>query len=118
MRPAVHVSNWYKSGIRGRKAFTYSRQGSILKEEGIFRTRRFRYNSKNQQTRVESEDGRVQENLYDAEGLRHGMREDGQIICFVYHSGEVLYEGGDNNQTSYHLGAGFEAFQNGEEIYY
>ena len=81
-------------------------------------TRRFRYNSKNQQIRVEREDGRVQENLYDAEGLRYGMREDGQFIRFAYHSGELLYEGGDSNQTSYHLGAGIEAFRRGGETCY
>ena len=38
---------------------------------------------------------------------------------FVYHNGELLQEeGGEEQGTSYHLGAGIEAFQRGQELYY
>ena len=45
---------------------------------------RFFYNSKNQQIRTETEDGQVQENRYDVEGLRYEVRENANRIRFVY----------------------------------
>ncbi len=54
--------------------------------------RRFVYNSRHQQTKVETEDGRVQKNLYDAEGLRFELTENGKRACFVYYDSELLYE--------------------------
>ena len=102
----------------GKKQFTYSRQGSILTEEGAEGTRRYVYNSRNQQIRVEWKRG-IQENRYDAEGLRYETEENGQRFRFVYHNGELLYEGGDREETSYHTGAGIEGFKrNGERFYY
>ena len=102
----------------GKKQFTYSRQGSILTEEGAEGTRRYVYNSRNQQIRVEWKRG-IQENRYDAEGLRYETEENGQRFRFVYHNGELLYEGGDREETSYHIGAGIEGFKrNGERFYY
>ena len=81
--------------------------------------RRFAYNSKHQQTRVETKDGQVQENRYDAEGLRFELLENGKRTRFVYHQGELLHEeGGDENQSSYHLGAGIEALRRDGENYY
>ena len=81
--------------------------------------RRFSYNSRHQQTRVETETGNVQENRYDAEGLRFELLENGRRTSFVYHDGELLQEEGREEQgTSYHLGAGMEAFQRGQELSY
>ena len=106
-------------GIRRRNTFTYSRQGSILKEETESGTCRYFYNSKNQQIRVERADGQIQENRYDAEGLRHEMRENGKLLRFVYQNGELLYEeGGDKETASYCLGAGIEAVRRGQRTYY
>ncbi len=106
-------------GIRRRNTFTYSRQGSILKEETGSGTCRYFYNSKNQQIRIERADGQIQENRYDAEGLRHEMRENGKLLGFVYQNGELLYEeGGDKETASYHLGAGIEAVRRGPRTYY
>jgi len=103
----------------GKKQFTYSRQGSILTEEGAEGTRRYVYNSRNQQIRVECENGAVQENYYDAEGLRHETLENEKLLRLVYHRGELLYEGGEREETSYYLGAGTEGIQrNGESFYY
>ena len=102
-----------------KKQFTYSRQGSILTEEGAEGTRRYVYNSRNQQIRVECENGAVQENYYDAEGLRHETLENEKLLRLVYHRGELLYEGGEREETSYYLGAGTEGIQrNGESFYY
>ena len=102
-----------------RKQFSYDRQGGIIEEKNAAGTRRFSYNSRHQQTRVETETGNVQENRYDAEGLRFELLENGRRTSFVYHNGELLQEEGREEQgTSYHLGAGMEAFRRGQELSY
>lgn len=102
-----------------RKQFSYDRQGGIIEEKNAAGTRRFSYNSRHQQTRVEIENGNVQENRYDAEGLRFELLENGRRTSFVYHNGELLQEEGREEQgTSYHLGAGMEAFRRGQELSY
>ena len=102
-----------------RKQFSYDRQGGIIEEKNAAGTRRFSYNSRHQQTRVETETGNVQENRYDAEGLRFELLENGRRTSFVYHDGELLQEEGREEQgTSYHLGAGMEAFRRGQELSY
>ena len=102
-----------------RKQFSYDRQGGIIEEKNLAGIRRFSYNSRHQQTRVETENGSVQENRYDAEGLRFELLENGRRTSFVYHNGELLQEEGREEQgTSYHLGAGMEAFRRGQELSY
>ena len=102
-----------------RNQFSYDRQGGIIEEKNAAGIRRFSYNSRHQQTRVETETGSVQENRYDAEGLRFELLENGRRTSFVYHDGELLQEEGREEQgTSYHLGAGMEAFQRGQELSY
>ena len=99
--------------------FSYDRQGGIIEEKNAAGIRRFSYNSRHQQTRVETETGNVQENRYDAEGLRFELLENGRRTSFVYHDGELLQEEGREEQgTSYHLGAGMEAFRRGQELSY
>lgn len=102
-----------------RKQFSYDRQGGIIEEKNAAGIRLFSYNSRHQQTRVEIENGNVQENRYDAEGLRFELLENGRRTSFVYHNGELLQEEGREEQgTSYHLGAGMEAFRRGQELSY
>ena len=68
---------------------------------------------------MERADGQIQENRYDAEGLRHEMRENEKLFRFVYQNGELLYEeGGDKETASCHLGAGIEAVRRGQRTYY
>lgn len=72
--------------------------------------------SRHQQTKVETETGNVQENLYDVENLRFELLENGGRTSFVYHNGELLYEeGGYGNRTSYHFGAGLMRFKGGRD---
>ena len=76
-----------------------------------------------QQTQVETETGNIQKNRYDAEGLRYELIENGRRTSFVYHNGELLHEKGEKaglskEATSYHLGAGIEAFQRDSKTYY
>ena len=89
----------------------------MISREGSSGMSRFFYNTKNQQIRTETEDGQVQENRYDAEGLRYEVRENANWIRFVYHQGELLYEKG-GEEGSYPLGSGTEAVWRSEETYY
>ena len=103
----------------GKKEFTYDRQGSIVKERNCAGSRLFFYNSRHQQTKVETENGHIQENRYDIEGLRFELLEDGNRTGFVYHKGELLYEEGREEQEySYYLGLGIDAFQRGQKLSY
>lgn len=52
----------------------------------------YQYDLLNRQTSVQMPDGRVQENLYDGEGLRAGIRECGKLSTFLYYNGEILAE--------------------------
>ena len=67
---------------------------------------------------MDCEDGRSQENLYDAEGLRYGVKEDDVFTRFVYHRGELLQEEREGGRNSYYLRSGIEAAQMGGELYY
>ena len=103
----------------GRKQFTYDRQGSIVEEKNSTGIRLFSYNSRHQQMKVETENGSVQENRYDAENLRFELLENGRKTSFVYHNGELLHEEGREGQgTSYHLGLGIDALLRGQELSY
>ncbi len=103
----------------GKNQFTYDRQGGIVEEKSPVGIRLFSYNGRHQQTKVETEGGNVQENRYDVENLRFELLENGRQTSFVYHNGELLHEEGREEQkTSYYLGAGIDAFQRGQELYY
>lgn len=107
----------------GKNQFTYDRQGGIVKEENSTGIRLFSYNGRHQQTKVETENGNVQENRYDVENLRFELLENGRRTSFIYHNGELLHEEGGigqalSGQTSYHLGAGIDALQRGHDLSY
>jgi len=102
-----------------KNQFTYDRQGGIVEERNAEGIRLFFYNGRHQQTKVETETGNVQENRYDVERLRFELLENGRRTSFVYHNGELLHEeGGEENRTSYHLGAGIDALQRGQDLSY
>ena len=112
-----------KEDADGISCFIYDRQGGIIEEKTAAGNRRFTYNSLHQQTQVETETGNIQKNRYDAEGLRYELIENGRRTSFVYHNGELLHEKGgeaglSKEATSYHLGAGIEAFQRDSKTYY
>jgi YD repeat-containing protein len=112
-----------KENTDGISCFTYDRQGGIIEEKTAVGIRRFTYNSLHQQTQVETETGKIQKNRYDAEGLRYELIENGRRTSFIYHNGELLHEKGEEaglfqEATSYHLGAGIEAFQRDGKIFY
>ena len=108
--------------------YNYDAAGNRIRKEETGENRNietvYSYNEKNQlinteEIRAERTDGRIQENRYDAEGLRHEMRENEKLLRFVYQNGELLYEeGGDKETAGCHLGAGIEAVRRGQRTYY
>ena len=72
--------------------YLYDENGSLVSEkEGESRTS-YQYDLLNRQIHVKMPDGREQENFYDGEGLRAGLKENGKSIIFMYYNGEVLSE--------------------------
>ncbi|MCM1225340.1 MAG: hypothetical protein NC548_63925 [Lachnospiraceae bacterium] len=72
--------------------YRYDRNGSIISEEEEGRRSEYRYDLLNRQIYVRTPDGKEQENLYDGEGLRAGLVENGKKTTFLYHNGEILAE--------------------------
>ena len=52
----------------------------------------YSYDAFNRQTAVETFDGNIQINHYDAEGLRHEMEENGKLVQFIFRGTEVVVE--------------------------
>lgn len=73
--------------------YHYDKNGNLVSEEEEGRKSEYRYDLLNRQTYVKTLDGREQENLYDGEGLRAGLTENGKRTIFLFHSGEILTEG-------------------------
>ena len=48
---------------------------------------------------METFDGNVQVNRYDAEGLRHEMEENGRLVRFIFHKGEAVAEQEENSNV-------------------
>lgn len=67
-------------GTKGITRYIYDKEGGIAAEENPKGIRRYSYNSLHQQIWVCTEDGNVQENRYDAEGLRYEMLENGKSM--------------------------------------
>ncbi len=108
-------------GPKGITRYIYDKEGGITAEENPEGTRRYSYNSLHQQIWVCTEDGNVQENRYDAEGLRYEMSENGKQHRFIYHDQELLSEQTEGGGwTSYHLGGlGIDAAcQDNKQLYY
>ena len=68
--------------------FQYNRAGNLLQDDKAW----YSYNAFNRTVKVETFDGNVQVNRYDAEGLRHEMEENGRLVRFIFHKGEAVAE--------------------------
>src|SRR5699024_9159250 len=63
---------------------------------------RYSYDAFNRTTRVETFDGNIQVNRYDAEGLRHEMEENGKLVQFIFNQDrEVIAEQNSLGITRY-----------------
>ena len=68
--------------------FRYDAAGNLVKDDKVAYT----YDAFNRNTRVETFDGNIQINRYDAEGLRHEMEENGKLVQFIFRGTEVVAE--------------------------
>ncbi|MBD5463890.1 MAG: RHS repeat-associated core domain-containing protein [Lachnospiraceae bacterium] len=82
----------------------YDENGSLISEKEGEKTTSYQYDLLNRQAKVRTSDGRKQENLYDGEGLRAGLKEKGKESTFLFYNGEILAEcDGDNMPVRRHL---------------
>ena len=58
----------------------YDHAGNLLVDDKA----RYSYAAFNRTTQVETFDGNIQVNRYDAEGLRHEMEENGSLVKFIF----------------------------------
>ena len=82
--PANHLTEYTKGGET--TTFTYDKAGNLTADDKA----RYTYDLFNRTEKVETFDGHVQINHYDAEGLRSGMEEDGRLVQFIFRSQEVV----------------------------
>lgn len=83
--------------------YSYDRQGNLLSDE----KGAYRYDAFNRMEEFTGADGSKQTNRYDAEGLRHEMEENGQLVQFLYSGREVVAETeSDGNIVRYIRGLG------------
>ena len=75
--------------------FQYDRAGNLLQDDKA----RYSYDAFNRTVKVETFDGNVQVNRYDAEGLRHEMEENGRLVQFIFHKGEAVAEQEENSNV-------------------
>ena len=75
--------------------FQYDRAGNLLQDDKA----RYSYDAFNRTVKVETFDGNVQVNRYDAEGLRHEMEENGRLVRFIFHKGEAVAEQEENSKV-------------------
>ena len=68
--------------------FKWDNEGNLLQDDKA----NYTYNGFNQTTRVETFDGNIQVNRYDPEGLRYEMEENGQLVQFIFNTGQVLFK--------------------------
>ena len=90
--PANHLTEYTKGGVK--TTFTYDNAGNLTADDRA----RYTYDLFNRTEKVETFDGHVQINRYDAEGLRHEMEEDGKLVQFIFRGQEVVMEETDTNR--------------------
>ena len=83
-------------------SFQYDRAGNLLNDDRAT----YSYDAFNRQTAVETFDGNIQINHYDAEGLRHEMEENGKLVQFIFNPAkEVVTETEDRTVLRYIRGS-------------
>ena len=84
------LTEWTKLHHGEEKSYTflYDPQGNLLKDDRA----EYSYNAFRQMVSAKTFDGQVQINRYDAEGLRHEVEENGQLVKFLYSGREVVLE--------------------------
>ena len=88
--PRNRLTGYTKGGVTTQ--FTYDKAGNLLKDNKA----EYTYDAFNRTEKVETFDGHVQINRYDAEGLRHEMEEDGKLVQFIFRGDEIVTEETEN----------------------
>ena len=76
--PRNRLTAYTKNGVT--TPFQYDNAGNLLVDDKA----RYSYDAFNRTTRVETFDGNIQLNRYDAEGLRYEMEENGNLVQFIF----------------------------------
>lgn len=87
-----------RKNLSGFTEYLYDENGSLISEKEGGKTASYQYDLLNRQTKVKTPDGREQENLYEGEGLRAGIKENEKISAFLYYNGEILAESDGNSE--------------------
>ena len=66
----------------------YDEAGNLLRDGRAS----YEYDGFNRAVKSESFDGNIQVNRYDAEGLRYELEENGRLVQFIFHQGDVVAE--------------------------
>ncbi|MDE7417716.1 MAG: hypothetical protein K2N44_15670, partial [Lachnospiraceae bacterium] len=93
--PRNRLTEYTKGGVTTQ--FTYDNAGNLLKDDKA----KYTYDAFNRTEKVETFDGHVQINRYDAEGLRHEMEEDGRLVQFIFRGDEIVAEEKDSSVIRY-----------------
>ena len=94
--PRNRLTAYTKNGAT--TLFRYDHAGNLLSDDKA----RYSYDAFNRTTQVETFDGHVQVNRYDAEGLRHEMEENGSLVKFIFNPDrEVIAEQNSLGITRY-----------------
>lgn len=81
-----HLTAYTEGGVTTE--FDYDKAGNLLKDNYA----RCQYDAFNRTYKAETFDGNIQINHYDAEGLRHEMEENGELVSFIFRGTEVVAE--------------------------
>lgn len=84
-----------KGGVTSQ--YEYDNAGNLLKDDRA----RYEYDAFNRNTKVETFNGNIQINRYDAEGLRHEMEENGKMVSFIFRGDEVVAEESQEDRIRY-----------------
>ena len=93
--PRNRLTEYTKGGVTTQ--FTYDNAGNLLRDDKA----KYTYDAFNRTEKVETFDGHVQINRYDAEGLRHELEEDGKLVQFIFRGDEIVGEEKDSNIIRY-----------------
>ncbi|MCH5345239.1 MAG: RHS repeat protein [Acetatifactor sp.] len=89
------LREYNKGGIATE--FTYDKAGNLIRDGKAAYT----YDAFNRTSKVETFDGNIQINRYDAEGLRHEMEENGRLVQFIFRGDEVVAEETQESRIRY-----------------
>ena len=77
--------------------FSYDNAGNLIQDDRA----KYEYDAFNRNNKVETFNGNIQINHYDAEGLRHEMEENGRLVSFIFRGTEVVTEETQEDRIRY-----------------